>query len=200
MDPLLIDVPDQLETERLRLRRPRHGDGAALNAAILASLDELRPWAAWVKTPPTLEQSESFARGADARFAARIELVYHIRERDAGDDGPLAGVISLSRMDWSVPRFEIGYWRRTGYGRRGVMTEALVGLSRMAFDVLRARRVELRIDDDNAPSWRVAERAGFTLEGVLRNERINVDGAPCHMRVYARVRGIEELDEQASNR
>jgi hypothetical protein len=41
-------------------------------------------------------------------------------------------------------------------------------LARLAFDTLDARRVEIRMDDNNASSWRVAERAGFTLEALLR--------------------------------
>ena len=43
-NPLLLDFPDAIETERLLIRAPRPGDGAALNAATIASLDHLRPW------------------------------------------------------------------------------------------------------------------------------------------------------------
>jgi RimJ/RimL family protein N-acetyltransferase len=62
----------------------------------------------------------------------------------------------------------------------------------MAFDGLQAQRVELRIDNVNERSWRVAERAGFTLEGVLRHESLTADGALRDMRVYSKVRGVEE--------
>ena len=34
MNPLLIDVPERIETERLLLRCPQPGDGPALNAAV----------------------------------------------------------------------------------------------------------------------------------------------------------------------
>src|SRR5438093_63846 len=115
MDPLLIDVPDRVETERFVLRRPKAGDGPALNAAILASLDELRPWALWAQHAPALEESECYVRLADGRFAMRVELGYHIREKAAGDHGPMAGALSLTRMDWNVPRFEIGYWRCSAF-------------------------------------------------------------------------------------
>lgn len=188
----MIDVPEGIETERLVLRRPRSGDGPALNAAILASLDELRPWAPWAKDVPSLEDSESYVRLTRARFAMRTDLPFHIRLASDGDDGPLAGVIALSRMDWNVPRFEIGYWRCSRFRQRGVMTEAVIGLSRMAFDALGANRVELRIEAGNERSWRVAERAGFTLDGVLRRERLSVSGELSDMRVYSRVRGVEE--------
>ena len=44
MDPLLIDVPERIETDRLILRCPRPGDGAVVNAAVCESLDALRPF------------------------------------------------------------------------------------------------------------------------------------------------------------
>ena len=43
-----------------------------------------------------------------------------------------------------------------------------------------------------ADSWRVAERLGFTLEGILRQDSLTPQGEPRDTRVYARVRGIEE--------
>jgi RimJ/RimL family protein N-acetyltransferase len=192
-DPLLIDVPERLQTQRLLLRSPRPGDGAALNEAVTASLDELRPWMPWAQKAPTLDESEALARSAHAKFQLRSDLVYSIWERDTqGHELQLVGGSGLHRIDWTVPRFEIGYWRRTGHAGRGFITETVRALSRMAFDVLRAQRVEIRMDDDNVASWRVAERAGFTFEGRLRRDALDTGGKVCDTRVYARVRGIEE--------
>ena len=44
------------------------------------------------------------------------------------------------------------------------------------------------MDGDNERSRRVAERAGFTLEGVLRSQALTPVGEPCDTRVYARLR------------
>jgi RimJ/RimL family protein N-acetyltransferase len=87
-----------------------------------------------------------------------------------------------------VPSFETGYWVRAGYTGRGYVTEACRAITAAAFDVLGAARVEIRCHDANVRSWRVAERAGFVLEGVLRNERRHLDGALGDTRIYARVR------------
>jgi len=91
-----------------------------------------------------------------------------------------------------VPRFEIGYWRRAGEEGQGWITEAVSTLARFAFDDLGARRVEIRMSSDNHKSRAVAERCGFTLEGVLRQEALDVRGRPRDTAVYARVRGAEE--------
>jgi len=54
IDPLLIDVPERLETERLILRCLQPGDGAVVNAGVSSSLDALRPFMPWAQTAPSL--------------------------------------------------------------------------------------------------------------------------------------------------
>jgi RimJ/RimL family protein N-acetyltransferase len=193
MDALLIDVPERIETARLVLRCPRRGDGAVVNAAVVASHAELDPWLPWATTQPTLEESEATCRRQHARFLLREDLVMLIFARDAsGGEGELLGGTGLHRIDWTLRRFEIGYWRKTGCEGRGIVTEAVTALARMAFDALEARRVDIRVDNDNERSWKVAERAGFTLEALLRFDSLTPGGEPRSTRVYARVRGAEE--------
>lgn len=198
IDPLLIDVPEHVLTERLLLRPPRPGDGAMMCEAVLASLDELRPWMPWARQPTTPEASEAHARRMHARFALREDLTYLMLERDGEGGGRLLGSTGLHRIDWSVPRFEIGYWRRSDAGGRGLVTEAVQALAHLAFETLRAERVEIRMDARNSASVKVAERAGFSFEGLLRHETRAVDGSLRDTSVYARVRGAEPPRQQAS--
>jgi RimJ/RimL family protein N-acetyltransferase len=193
MDPLLIDVPERIETERLVLRAPRRGDGPMVNAAIAASIGELGPWLPWAGAMPSVDESEATCRRQQGRFILREDFVMLIFWREAdGGEGELVGGTGLHRIDWTLRRFEIGYWRKTGCEGRGVVTEAVRAMARMAFDHLDARRVEIRMDDDNVRSWKVAERAGFTLEALMRFDATTPAGAPRSTRVYERVRGSEE--------
>src|SRR6478672_11639379 len=193
MEPILIDVPEPIETERLVLRVPRAGDGRLVNDAIAASHAELAPWMPWAGSMPSVDESEAHCRRQQARFLLREDFVYFMLARDAsGGDGELVGATGLHRIDWTLRKFEIGYWRKTGCEGRGFVTEAVRALSRLAFDTLDARRVEIRTDDNNASSWRVAERAGFTLEALLRFDSATPGGEPRSTRIYARVRGAEE--------
>jgi len=193
MDPLLIDVPERIETERLVLRTPRPGDGGVVNAAVQASHAELAPWLPWAVTLPSVDESEAHCRRAHAKFLLRDDLTMFVFARGADDrEGELVGGTGLHRIDWTLRRFEVGYWRKTGCEGRGVMTEAVRAVVRMAFDALDARRVEIRMDDRNVASWKLAERAGFTLEALLRFDSLTPAGEPRSTRVYARVRGAEE--------
>jgi RimJ/RimL family protein N-acetyltransferase len=193
VDPLLIDVPERIETENLVLRMPRRGDGATVNAAVQASLDELGPWLPWAGAGLSVDESEANCRRQHGKFLLREDFVFLIFERGPdGKEGELLGGTGLHRIDWTLRRFEIGYWRKTGCGGRGVITEATKAMARLAFDALGARRVELRMDDNNERSWKVAERAGFTLEALLRFDAVTPQGEPRSTRVYARVLGAEE--------
>jgi len=193
IDPLMIDLPAELASERLLMRAPRAGDGAALNDAMVESLESLKPWMPWAQKLPSLQESELTCRQIALRFTQRTDLTLFMFERTAeGACGRLVGGTGLHRMDWSVPRFEIGYWCRPSTQGRGLVTEAVQTLARFAFDSLRARRVELRMSSANTKSRAVAERCGFTLEGVLRQDSLDVNGGPRDTVVYARVRGVEE--------
>jgi RimJ/RimL family protein N-acetyltransferase len=166
-------LPEQIETERLIIRVARPGDGAMYNAAVLESLQTLQPWLAWVTPPPTLEQSEQSCRRAYARFLLNEDLMVFFLLKS---DGALVGGSGLHDADWKLRRFEIGYWGRERYGGQGLMTEGVNALAEHALRELAANRVLLSTDDANTRSWKLAERAGFTLEydlaGHLRDTRM----------------------------
>jgi RimJ/RimL family protein N-acetyltransferase len=65
---------------------------------------------------------------------------------------------------------EIGYWVRSDETAKGVATEATAALVRVGFEELGFHRLTLRIAVGNRASERVAEKLGFTREGVLREE------------------------------
>ncbi|MNE94807.1 ribosomal-protein-L7/L12-serine acetyltransferase [compost metagenome] len=60
-----------------------------------------------------------------------------------------------------------------------------------AVQELQANRIEIRCDSRNVQSVRVAERCGFTLEGILRNDKRDVEGLLRDTMIFSRVRGVE---------
>jgi len=187
-DPVLIDVPERLDGERMVLLAPKAGVGAELAVVIGQSISHLRPWMPWAQEAPTAESSELVVRRMQSDFIARRDLTYQLYARKPdGSAGRLLGGTGLHRMDWAVRRFEIGYWIRPEAAGQGHVSEAVKLLAALAFGPLAARRVEIRCDPRNTRSRAVAERCGFELEGVLRNEALGVDGHPRDTCVYARI-------------
>jgi RimJ/RimL family protein N-acetyltransferase len=184
MDPILIDFPEEFQTERLSVRAPRFGDGAELNAAVRESIENLRKWLPWAQTIPTIEESEANVREARLRFLKRQDLRLHLFLKDTGT---LVGSSGLHRIDWGVPRFEIGYWVRNRFEGQGYIQEAVIGITHFAFQVLGARRVEIRVDELNLRSCHIPEKLGFALDGILVNDERNAAGQLRNTRIYSKI-------------
>ena len=69
---------------------------------------------------------------------------------------------------------------------RGLATEAVIAVTEFAQSTLGARRI--LSDAENAGSRRVAERAGYVLEGIQRSNRIAPDGQLRDTCIYAAVK------------
>ncbi|UTE75588.1 GNAT family N-acetyltransferase [Rossellomorea sp. KS-H15a] len=173
MNTVLFDVPTLIETERLELRMPQPGDGRAVNAAIKASLSDLQPWLGFARSNPSVEETETNTREAHAKFITRESLRYLIFLKDTNE---FVGSTGFHNIDWSVPKFEIGYWIDTRMSGNGYMAEAVGKLTEMALNELNGKRVEIRCESTNDKSRAVPERLGYELEGILRNEDLSVDG------------------------
>jgi RimJ/RimL family protein N-acetyltransferase len=185
--PVLLDLPDVLYTSRLTIRCPRPGDGPAVFAAMKESLADLRAFPAsmgWALTEPSVEESEQYCREAYSNFIARRDFPLLLVLRDSN---VVVGSSGLHRIDWRVPKCEVGFWGRSSHQRKGYITEGVRAIVAMAFDHLRVRRVEAVPDDLNERSCRICERLGFSLEGILRHERADPDGSLRNTRVYAKV-------------
>ena len=181
LQALLLEIPERLESARLTLAASRAGQGAAVNDTVLES--QLKPWMPWAQQPPTLEESEKVCREAQAKWVAREKLDFCFFDKPGGR---LVGKGGLHTIDWSVPKFEIGYWVRTSSTGRGFATEATNTLVEFAHS-LGAHRVEITCNRANLASRRVAEKSGFTLEGILRSHRRAPDGGLADTCMYARV-------------
>lgn len=175
------DIPEAITSERLIIRCPSLADVPELYASVRESLPELTPWMPWATPDYSLEACEENTRGAIARFVTREDLRYHAHDKATGEHIVSSG---LHRIDWRVPRFEIGYWCRTSKTGQGYVSETVRALTHLAFD-LGAARVEIRCDDLNAKSARVAERCGFGLEATLKNHHRSAGGELRSERIYA---------------
>lgn len=171
--PVIKDFPEAFETRRLLIRSPHPGDGAAKHRALAESAENLRPWIAWAQHEKTPEDSEAAVRRARARFVEREDLQMLLFDKESGE---LVGGSGLHHMDWEIPKFEIGYWCSTRFEGRGYITEAVRGVASFAFEMLGARRLEIRCHHLNYRSARVARRAGFRLEAELHEDQMSPEG------------------------
>ena len=81
----------------------------------------------------------------------------------------LVGSISLVRIAWEHRRAEVGYFLARESRRSGHATRAVELICEWGFRALGLERIDLYAATANVASQRVAERAGFEREGVLRS-------------------------------
>jgi RimJ/RimL family protein N-acetyltransferase len=161
-----IPLPDpQLEDGTVALRPWRQSDLVALVEACQDS--EIPRWTA-VPSPYTEHDAREYLARADIDRRSGRELGLAVV--GAADD-TLLGSCSLARFDWHDRKVEVGYWVAAAARRRSVGSRATSMLSRWAVTGLGMERVELLANPLNEPSQRLALRAGFTREGLLRAYR-----------------------------
>jgi RimJ/RimL family protein N-acetyltransferase len=130
----------------------------------------------WTRVPSPYGESDARAhllRRYDL-LEAGVEAPFAIV--DAGDDDHLLGSISLMEFNWEQERAEVGYWLSRDARGHGHVTRAVRLICVWGFERLRLARIALLAATANGASQRVAERAGFTREAVLRSYMRTGDG------------------------
>ena len=186
--------PEMIETERLILRSPRAGDGAEINAAVREMYEELHLWMPWANHVPTVEETEAncvetqdrYARGEDFGIAGYRQ-----------SDGAFVLRSGLHLRDARIPRYEIGYWCRAKFQGAGYVCETVRALTRVGFEQMGAKRIDIQCDSRNEKSRRVAERCGYRLVAELKYDDIATDGSLRDTLLFSLTR--EEYDAAASD-
>ncbi|MEJ2252444.1 MAG: GNAT family N-acetyltransferase [Candidatus Lokiarchaeota archaeon] len=147
-----LQVPSavyRIETPRTVIRCYNPVDALLLEKSITQSLDHLKPWMTWVHDEPEpLSAKIHRLRRMRARFDLDEEYIYGIF---TPEENFLIGGTGLH------PRvgpkgIEIGYWINVNYINKGYCTEVVGALTKIAFEVLKFKRVEIHCDPMNLAS------------------------------------------------
>ncbi|WP_250001843.1 GNAT family N-acetyltransferase [Actinoplanes sp. M2I2] len=145
----------------------------AYHALFLANHVRLAQWSPG-PDEPTLEATRASAERAGRAWldGTRLPLAIGVPARNGHR---LVGALTLT-IDAPEATGEVGFWLDAAAEGRGLITSALTAVLGHAFGELRLHRVEMRTLTTNDRSRRLAERLGFTLEGVLREAAAFPDG------------------------
>ena len=140
------------------LRLKREGDVGAL---VKACQDPEIPRYTNVPSPYGEEEARRWIEISETRRCAGTDVSLLVVD----PEDRLLGSVGLHEISEKHRRAEIGYWTAAEARGRGVATRAVRLLSRHAFESL---PLDITVEPENHPSHRVAERAGFRRDGVLR--------------------------------
>ncbi len=120
-------------------------------------------WLPWVDGTLTAEGFLRFLFDFEKSCKAEKKLGYGIYLKNK-----LVGRIDMINIDKESQFGEIGYWLSVKVAGKGYMSEALRMLEKEAFERMGFNRIQIQTDTKNKASMRVAEKCGYKLEGVLR--------------------------------
>jgi ribosomal-protein-alanine N-acetyltransferase len=174
--------PIVLSGDEITLRPARLRDRRQWNNVRAENRDWLTPWEA---TLPVLPQSSPAYENSTLRpsFSQMVRSLNH--EARAGrsysfliwSGANLIGQITMGGVMYGALRSaHIGYWIDRNYANKGYTTQAVKLVSSFGFSELGLHRIEINVRPENAASCRVAQKAGFIIEGD-RKEFLHIDGA-----------------------
>lgn len=134
---------------------------------------EVQRWYDWPITPPwddpgtfqaRLAHAERVALDQPAAWNAGKQFAFIVHEAGSGE-----GLGWIDLQPRGQGRGNIAYGVLGEHRRKGTATRSVALICRYAFELLRWSRLEICAIADNAASRRVAVKAGFQLEGLLRS-------------------------------
>jgi len=148
-----------LTDEVVTLRRFREGDVPRIVEAC-SDADTAR-FIPLIPVPYGELEAKAYLQMTEQQWSTGERLPYAVADRITD--------VLLGAIDISVGESgSVGYWIHPDTRGRGVATRALVLLSRWALTAGGVERLALTTHPENVASQRVAEKAGFVREGVLR--------------------------------
>lgn len=141
-----------------RIQPARHGPDLWRAIGSVASL--------WHSVPPgPFADEDAFLTWLGDRSARADQMLYALVDKRTGT---AEGLYLLINIENGMGRIEMGLVLGAKLSRTTAATEAFYLLGRYLFETLDYRRLEWRCSPENEASMRAAERFGYTLEGVLR--------------------------------
>jgi [ribosomal protein S5]-alanine N-acetyltransferase len=177
----------RVETERMTLRLPEHGDWRQWSELRDTSAEFLSKWEPVWATDHLTRRSFTnrvyWAQRAEGQGTALPMLL--VRR----EDNQLLGALTLDNIRRGPAQAAtLGYWIGQPFARQGYMREAILALTHHAFTRLDLSRMEAACLPENAPSRGVLEKCGFKYEGVAQSY-LQINGRWRNHVLYANLRG-----------
>ncbi|APZ51777.1 GNAT family N-acetyltransferase [Salipiger abyssi] len=177
----------RLDTERLVLRPPQHGDFTPWVTLRVESRGYLTPWEpSWAPDHLTRRAFTNRVYWANRSIAGGTAIPLFIFRRE---DEQLLGAITLDNIRRGPAQSGVlGYWTGQPYARQGYMRETIAALVHHAFERLDLSRIEAACLPENVASRGLLERSGFKYEGVAQSY-LQINGRWRTHVLYAALRG-----------
>lgn len=140
--------------------------------------DYLGEWLPWVAKMDGEKPFVEFAKAMLHKYADGENLTCAIFYHNE-----LVGNISFNTINHDLKKVGIGYWLSQNYQGKGIMTRAVKAMLAIAKDELNIELAVIKASEGNLPSRAVAERLGFSFDGIIKNAEL-VNGKILNHTIY----------------
>lgn len=166
--------------EHIDLKSVQLSDAAEIFEVIDRERETLRRWLPFVDKTLSVTDTENYIQSVESMPLESRDLVFAIRYQ-----GVFAGLVGLKNRDANNKRAEIGYWLSKAFQRKGLVTDSVKGLIRLAFEKMGLHRIQIKCAVNNIQSKNIPRRLNFILEGTERDGKLLVDGVYTDLEVYS---------------
>jgi RimJ/RimL family protein N-acetyltransferase len=184
MQPILREVPEAFETERLVVSIFDMGDGDEYYRLLRDNAEHLDEEVSESRELGSVDETEAYLRGKRIEWLSRERFVPKIVEKTSGR---IIGQLWIEPR-WEKGVFEIGYFLGESSTGRGYATEAVNGAMGLLFTDLGAAKLEILTKATNEPSIGVARRCGFLEEGRIRQRTLTNAGEAVDLLIFGILR------------
>ena len=158
----------RIDTERMILRPPVHGDYRNWSWQRESSAEFLTPWEpAWAADHLTRKSFTNRVYWAQRSITNGSAVPLFLIDRQS--EG-LVGAITLDNIRRGPAQSAtLGYWVGQSHARQGFMREAIEAVVHYAFAQMDLSRIEAACLPENTPSRGILEKSGFKYEGVAQS-------------------------------
>lgn len=138
-----------------------------------------------VSRTKTFEDAEVFLKELLQKRDAKLYYPYIIENCE---NGTIVGFIDLKNIDWNIPKAELGCYTDEQYAGKGITSKAFSLFVDYCFDHYGFAKLFLRTHESNVAAQKLADKAGFQIEGKIRKDYKTTKGEVVDLIYYGRIR------------
>lgn len=139
-----------------------------------------------VKQVTSLNTAQAAIANYEYQWLQNDSRVYVIKQQLSS-----VGLLYIRYIDTRHSKCELAYFIDHPFEGQGIVAEAIAKSYQIIFDELGLNKAFCKIDVANIASQKVAEKAGFIKEGVMRQDFKMSDGTFVDVAYYGKVNGNE---------
>jgi ribosomal-protein-serine acetyltransferase len=164
-----INKTEIIVDKDIRLKVVEPEDAEPIFNTIDNEREYLKEWLPFVEETHDITYTKTFIENTIASHSHDLTFTISYQNQ-------FVGIIGLKDTDLGNRKTEIGYWLSEKFQHKGIVTRSCTALIEFAFNDMNLHRIQLKAATKNLKSQAVAQRLGFTVEGIERDGELHSYG------------------------